>query len=287
MMVVPGVARFTASWIVFTGSDCEPEPVSLPPGVKGGFVNLGLIGAVTPPPLYRQRQGEPFWFTHLSDSQTIYVNWRSYNSLGAKLRSSDLALAQITAKWNGSLALFNAYQADVATRADQTLKSGTYTGSAKTVEEFLRESIVNPDAVASKKYRGPDGRSKMPAFNEDMTVQELIDISTYLASLKPKGVAKSVSGEGKVIAVVPESQEIIVEHGDIKGFMDAMTMGYRVDPPSLLATVNPGDKIRFTIDVDGVKITLTNAHHSTSASHATIKPARMTKSCSAFTVSTR
>ncbi|WZH51583.1 MAG: DUF262 domain-containing protein [Nocardioides alkalitolerans] len=38
------------------------------------------------------------------------------NSLGAKLRSSDLALAQITAKWNGSLALFNAYQAEVAHR---------------------------------------------------------------------------------------------------------------------------------------------------------------------------
>lgn len=38
------------------------------------------------------------------------------NSLGAKLRSSDLALAQITAKWNGSLSLFEAYQADVATR---------------------------------------------------------------------------------------------------------------------------------------------------------------------------
>lgn len=38
------------------------------------------------------------------------------NSLGAKLRSSDLALAQITAKWNGSLALFNSYQADLAAR---------------------------------------------------------------------------------------------------------------------------------------------------------------------------
>lgn len=38
------------------------------------------------------------------------------NSLGAKLRSSDLALAQITAKWNGSLALFNAYQAELADR---------------------------------------------------------------------------------------------------------------------------------------------------------------------------
>jgi hypothetical protein len=34
------------------------------------------------------------------------------NSLGAKLRSSDLALAQITAKWRGSLHIFQAYQAD-------------------------------------------------------------------------------------------------------------------------------------------------------------------------------
>ena len=33
------------------------------------------------------------------------------NSLGAKLRSSDLALAQITAKWRGSLQTFQAYQA--------------------------------------------------------------------------------------------------------------------------------------------------------------------------------
>ena len=38
------------------------------------------------------------------------------NSLGAKLRSSDLALAQITAKWNGSLSLFNAYQNEVTHR---------------------------------------------------------------------------------------------------------------------------------------------------------------------------
>jgi hypothetical protein len=34
------------------------------------------------------------------------------NSLGAKLRSSDLALAQITAKWRGSLNVFQAFQAD-------------------------------------------------------------------------------------------------------------------------------------------------------------------------------
>jgi Cu/Ag efflux protein CusF len=32
--------------------------------------------------------------------------------------------------------------------------------------------------------------------------------------------------------------------------MEAMTMGYRIDPPSLLANVKPGDKVRFTIDVE-------------------------------------
>ena len=36
------------------------------------------------------------------------------NSLGAKLRSSDLALAQITAKWRGSLEIFQAFQSDCA-----------------------------------------------------------------------------------------------------------------------------------------------------------------------------
>jgi Cu/Ag efflux protein CusF len=121
--------------------------------------------------------------------------------------------------------------------------------------EYFTESTINPSAVASKKYRGPDGKSKMPDFNADMTVQELIDISAYMASLKPKGVAKSVSGVGKVIALVPDSHEIVVDHEEIKGFMDAMIMGYKVNPTSLLKTVKAGDKIRFTIDTDKRAIT--------------------------------
>ena len=121
--------------------------------------------------------------------------------------------------------------------------------------EYFTESTINPDAVGAKKYRAPDGKSKMPNFNADMTVQELIDLSAYQSSLRPKGVAKSVTGEGKVVAVVPESQEIIVEHGDIKGFMDAMTMGFKANPTSLLKTVKAGDKIRFTIDTDKRAIT--------------------------------
>ncbi len=36
------------------------------------------------------------------------------NSLGAKLRSSDLALAQITAKWRGALKIFQEFQGKCA-----------------------------------------------------------------------------------------------------------------------------------------------------------------------------
>jgi Cu/Ag efflux protein CusF len=121
--------------------------------------------------------------------------------------------------------------------------------------EYFTESTINPNAVGAKKYRGTDGKSKMPTFNEDMTVQELIDVSTYLSSLRPKGMPKSVSGVGKIVAVVPETQEIVVDHEEIKGFMDAMTMGYKVNPNSLLKTVKPGDKVRFTIDTEKRAIT--------------------------------
>jgi Cu/Ag efflux protein CusF len=58
----------------------------------------------------------------------------------------------------------------------------------------------------------------------------------------------SVVGEGKVIAVVPSSGQIVIDHKEIPGFMDAMTMGYRTDPPSLLETIKAGDASRFTID---------------------------------------
>ena len=59
----------------------------------------------------------------------------------------------------------------------------------------------------------------------------------------------TVVGEGEVIATVPNASQIVVEHGEIQGFMEAMTMGYRVDPASLLAGLKQGDRVRFTIDM--------------------------------------
>jgi len=59
---------------------------------------------------------------------------------------------------------------------------------------------------------------------------------------------KTAVGEGKVIAVVPSSSQLVIEHGPIKDFMDAMTMGYTAEPANLLEGLKPRDKVRFTID---------------------------------------
>ena len=71
--------------------------------------------------------------------------------------------------------------------------------------------------------------------------------------LKPK--PKFVTGEGTVVALAPQKQQIVLEHGEIKDFMEAMTMGYKINPLSLLDKVKAGDKVRFTIDTDARAIT--------------------------------
>jgi len=67
--------------------------------------------------------------------------------------------------------------------------------------------------------------------------------------------SQTVVGEGEVISTVPKASQIVLEHGEIKDFMEAMTMGYRIDPPSLLEGLKPGDKVRFTIDIPKRTIT--------------------------------
>jgi mono/diheme cytochrome c family protein len=52
---------------------------------------------------------------------------------------------------------------------------------------FLAESIMNPGALIDpgQGYAATDGSSKMPSFNDSMTVQELVDLVAYLKGLRP------------------------------------------------------------------------------------------------------
>jgi Cu/Ag efflux protein CusF len=71
-----------------------------------------------------------------------------------------------------------------------------------------------------------------------------------------EGSPQTVVGEGEIVAMVPNSGQIVLEHGEIKDFMEAMTMGYRVESPALLAGLKPGDQVRFTIDIQKRMITV-------------------------------
>ena len=96
----------------------------------------------------------------------------------------------------------------------------------------------------------------MPAYKTVLSEDQRWDVLAYvhakfhkgflLTSAKP--LPQSVTGESKVIAVVPANQQLVVEHGAMKGFMEAMTMGYKVDPPSLLDQLQAGDNVHFTIN---------------------------------------
>ena len=64
-----------------------------------------------------------------------------------------------------------------------TLPLGGRTENVKTYEELVT-SIINPSHVISPNFAGKDvsvrGRSRMPNYNHAMSVNELIDLVTFL-----------------------------------------------------------------------------------------------------------
>ena len=154
-------------------------------------------------------------------------------------------------------------------------RQGLTTGRAARFERQYRSlwrvsclvSLVALTGCAA--YTPPALTTAHPAHPEAVTAPELPPSATLaygpadLPSARPaapaqrggpgappsdKKEAQTVVGEGKVIAVVPASHEIVLTHGEIKGFMEAMTMGYPVQPPALLERVQTGDAVRFPID---------------------------------------
>lgn len=66
--------------------------------------------------------------------------------------------------------------------------------------EYFAEVIIDPNASVAwrikthkaehKGFLGPDGKSKMPSYNETMTIQQLIDLVAYMKSLTSDGEHK-------------------------------------------------------------------------------------------------
>jgi Cu/Ag efflux protein CusF len=61
------------------------------------------------------------------------------------------------------------------------------------------------------------------------------------------GIERRWTVEGVVRAIFPELGVIVLTHGDIPGYMPAMTMGFRVASPKIQEAVSVGDEVRFTL----------------------------------------
>jgi protein SCO1/2 len=72
--------------------------------------------------------------------------------------------------------------------------------------------------------------------------------------------AREYELQGQILAVRPERSEVIIKHGDIKGFMPGMTMPFKVKDAALLQGKEPGDLVTATLVVAEVE-----AHLSTLA----------------------
>jgi protein SCO1/2 len=58
------------------------------------------------------------------------------------------------------------------------------------------------------------------------------------------------AASGLVLAVDLANREVMVSHGPIAGYMDAMSMPFHVLKPKLLEALHPGENIAFTLVVD-------------------------------------
>jgi Cu/Ag efflux protein CusF len=68
-------------------------------------------------------------------------------------------------------------------------------------------------------------------------------LGTSAVAQQTKG--KSHTLEGKVEGV--QTDRLTVNHGKVEGYMDAMTMPYKVDKPDILKNVKVGDRITATV----------------------------------------
>src|SRR5258707_755714 len=75
----------------------------------------------------------------------------------------------------------------------------------------------------------------------------LLSVAFLLAAsaVAQQAKGKSHTLEGKVEAV--QATMLTVNHGKVEGYMDAMTMPYKVDKPDILKSVKIGDTIKATV----------------------------------------
>ncbi len=124
----------------------------------------------------------------------------------------------------------------------------------------LRTAIIGPDGKLVKIYHGSEWKpedviSDLRSLPGSEQVETKDD--PKLAAPKPKAdqqAAKSPDniyhGVGVVESIDRETATVQIDHEDIKDFMPAMNMPFRVIDKALLDRVAPGDRVEFALRAD-------------------------------------
>jgi Cu/Ag efflux protein CusF len=121
------------------------------------------------------------------------------------------------------------------------------------LEPLTASHPAHPEATAASEP--PPSQTLAYTRSDIPSIQPVSPVAAVQQRQTGEGASQTVVGEEEVISTVPKASQIVLEHGEIKGFMDAMTMGYRIEPSSLPEGLKAGDKVRFTIDVQKRTIT--------------------------------
>lgn len=68
-------------------------------------------------------------------------------------------------------------------------------------------------------------------------------LTAFTISCHRAPAAKRYALTGRIVSLDPQDQSALVDAAAIPGFMDAMAMSYKLQPPSILAQLSPGDSI--------------------------------------------
>ena len=95
----------------------------------------------------------------------------------------------------------------------------------------------------------------LPAVSR-ASIALLVALPWFLTACRDS--SKHYSLQGRVLGKSDSTRQVTVNHGDIPGFMAAMTMGYSVKNANLLSPLSPEDKITADVVVNGSDVYLEN-----------------------------
>lgn len=90
--------------------------------------------------------------------------------------------------------------------------------------------------------------------------QEVDRLRREVAAAQAAGAGQPESEEhpatGIVRGVVPETQRLYLTHAGIPGLLPPATTGFPVENPRLSLGLQPGERVRFTIQARGAELTV-------------------------------